>query len=102
TPEGHHRKELPVEVVVDVEVAGEAGPGVVRLVPAPVAALRLHEPLDGTLDRRAPFARRVEGEQRPRGLRRSGRAAAAPRAVAVGAEVFAEAAVLVLHLLEPA
>src|SRR6266540_2508961 len=100
-PERHHREDLPVEVVVDVEVAGEARACVVGLVPAAVAALRLDEPAHGTLDRGASHAGRVEAEQRPRRLRRGRRAAPSPRRVAVGAEVLAEAAVLVLHPLEP-
>ena len=44
--ERHHREDVPVEVVVEVEVAREAGAGEVRLVPAAVGLLRLDEPLD--------------------------------------------------------
>src|SRR5215813_12204369 len=83
--EGHDREDLPVEVVVQVEVAGEARPGEVRLVPAAVVALGLDEEANGALDGLAGFAGGVQREQRPRGLGR-GRGAAAPQLrLAVGA-----------------
>src|ERR1039458_4019436 len=39
TPQGRDREHEPVQVVVDVEVAGKAGSGVPRLVPRAVFAL---------------------------------------------------------------
>ena len=52
------REDQPVEVVVDVEVAGEAGAGELRLVPGAVGALGVDQPADAALDRRAALARR--------------------------------------------
>src|SRR5580692_10588351 len=97
------RKRQPVQVVVQVEVAREAGSGEVRLVPGPVRALRLRQPADAALGRLALLlARREQRQQRPRGLRGGGRAPTGPvLGVVVGAHVLAPAAVLVLVLLEP-
>src|SRR5580692_533082 len=97
------RKRQPVQVVVQVKVAREAGPGEVRLVPGPVRALGLRQPADAALDGLAlGLARRQQRQQRPRGLRGGGRAPARPvPRVVVGAHVLAPAAVLVLVLLEP-
>src|SRR6266545_101117 len=100
-PERHHGEDLPVEVVVDVEVAGEPRSRVVRLVPAAVAALRVDEPAHRALGRRPELAGRVQAEQCPRRLRRRGRATPAPLGIAVGTQVFAEAAVLVLYTRQP-
>ena len=41
----------PVQVIVDVDVAGEPGAGELRLVPGPVGALRLGQPADPALGR---------------------------------------------------
>src|SRR3954452_20386898 len=101
-PERHDGEDLSVEVIVEIEVAREARPGEVRLVPASVAALCVDEPPDGALDRRPRLAGCVEGEQRPRGLRSRRSAAATPTDVAVRPEILAEAAVVVLHALQPA
>src|ERR1700680_283964 len=67
-------KNVPVQVVIDVEVAGEAGPGVLGLIPGAVP-LALQE--KGT----AACARRVvtksgelQRQHRPGGLRRCARA----------------------------
>src|SRR6185437_6048617 len=93
----------PVQVVVQVEVAREAGAGEVGLVPGAVRALGLRQPAQATLGRLAvALARREQRKQRRRGLRGGGRAAAGPlRLVIVGAQVLAPAAVVVLHRLQP-
>ena len=88
-------------MIVEIEVAGEAGAREVGLVPAPVRQLRLDEPAHRAVRDVARLAGGVEREQRPRGLRRRRRAASAPLRLAVRAEVLAEAAVLVLHAPEP-
>ncbi len=51
--ERHQREADPVEVVVDVVVAGEAGPRVVRLVPAAVGTLGGEQPGDAADQRLA-------------------------------------------------
>ena len=80
--ERHHREDVPVEVVVEVEVAGEAGAGEVRLVPAAVRPLRLDEPADRAAAAAVAvrLAGRVQAEQRPGRLRRGRGAAPAPGA----------------------
>src|SRR3954451_7393343 len=50
-PEGHHREAQAVEVVVDVEVAGEACAGVLGLVPGSILALVGHQPREAALNR---------------------------------------------------
>src|SRR5439155_2924473 len=100
-PECANRKDEPVEVVVDVEVAREAGAGEPRLVPAAVGELRADEPVEATRDRIAMLAGRVEGEERPGCLRRRRLALSTPGPVDVRAKVFAPAAVVVLDTLEP-
>src|SRR5437763_53291 len=54
--EGADREDQPVEVVVDVEVAGEAGAGELRLIPAAVCALCPGQPCDTARDPFAPVA----------------------------------------------
>src|SRR5512147_225831 len=44
------REDLPVQVVVDGEVPGEAGAGKIRLVPGAVLSLGVGQPLDAALD----------------------------------------------------
>src|SRR6266571_7873726 len=102
------REDEPVQVVVDVEVAGESGAGVLRLVPAAVRPLVLGKPADAALDAAGPSAAGGRGlaggqqrEQRPRGLRGRRLAAAGQRLVVIGAQVLAPAAVRVLMLLKP-
>ena len=56
--ERHDREHLPVQVVVDREVAGEAGAGEPRLVPRAVGALGLDQPPHSAA-RRCPSARRA-------------------------------------------
>ena len=88
-------------MVVDVEVAGEAGAGEAGLVPGAVRLLRVDQPRHAAahgLGRRAGGEQR---QQRPGGLRGGRRAAAAATRVVVGAQVLAPAAVLVLVRLEP-
>src|SRR6266700_1516760 len=113
------RENQPVQVVVDVKVAGEPGAGVLRLVPTAVRALAGGQPADAALDAarscchvsgRAssgrPVPRRLPGrqqrEQRPRGLRCGGLAPAGPAGIVVGAYVLAPATVWILVLPEPA
>ena len=67
------REHQPVQVVVDVEVAGEAGAGVLVLVPAAVAALRSTSQATPRVDRVGVGVDREQREQRPRGLRRGRR-----------------------------
>ena len=97
--ERRHREDEPVQVVVDVEVAREAGAGVLRLVPAAVRA--------------AASRRASAGRARPRRSRSPAACSASSaqavcdavdsprplqRRVVVGAQVLAPAAVGVLHL----
>ena len=100
---GANRKGQPVEVVVQVEVAREAGSGELRLVPGAVRALGFRQPADPALGGLAvALAGGEQREQRPRGLRRGGRALAGPgRRVVVGAQVLAPAAVGVLVRPQP-
>src|ERR1700722_624398 len=93
----------PVQVVVQVEVTREAGPGVVGLVPGAVRALGASQPADAALDGRAvALARGEQREQRPRGLRGGGGALRRPVFwVVVRAQVLAPAAVRVLYRLKP-
>src|SRR6202044_1887260 len=81
----------PVQVVVQVEVAREAGPGVIGLVPGAVRALGARQPADPARDAGAVArARREQREQRPRGLRGGGGAPGRPVFwVVVGAQVLA-------------
>src|SRR5215216_1845278 len=51
-PQGHHGEAQPVQVVVDVEVAREAGAGVLGLVPGTVLTLVRDEPGEAALDGR--------------------------------------------------
>src|SRR5579862_1676217 len=88
-------------MVIEVEVAGKAGAGEVGLVPAPVVPLRRGEPRNRSVERLSAGACGLEREQRPRGLRRGRYAPRAPLPRAVGAQVLAEPAVLVLDALEP-
>src|SRR5919197_1160360 len=99
--EGHQREVEPVEVVVDVEVAGKSGAGVFGLVPASVLALRPDEPRDPPLDGGRPLPERVERDQRPGRLRRGAAPPPDPCILAVGARVLAPAAVGVLDVLQP-
>ncbi len=101
-PERGDREDQPVQVVVDVEVAGEAGAGELRLVPGPVGPLRADQQLDAAPAAPVALPGREQREQRPGRLRRGRRAAADPRRVAVGAQVLAPAAVGVLLRLQPA
>src|SRR5258706_9867075 len=72
--EGADREHQAVQVVVDVEVAGEAGPGELRLIPRAVGALGLRQPRDaplyaGGLLRGGPLAAgREQRQQGPGGL----------------------------------
>ena len=95
--EGRDREHLPVEVVVDVEVAREAGAGELgssqRRRPAACRrASRRPRSAHGV----AALAGGEQRQQRPRRLRCGGLAAAAPRRVVVRAQVLAPAAVGVL------
>ena len=81
--ERHHREDVPVQVVVQVEVAREAGARVVRLVPAALGPLRLDQPARPRDRRRARRRRRRRRRAAPtrsatRSTRR-GRASAASR-----------------------
>src|SRR5690242_1364372 len=64
-------------------VTGEAGPGVVRLVPSAVLALRVDQEADAAADRALvrAIARCEQREQRPGRLRRRARPTAAKRVV---------------------
>src|SRR5215831_10646355 len=95
------REHEPVEVVVEVEVTRETGPGELGLVPGPVASLVLGEPPHPGLHGRPGTPGREQRQQRPRGLRRGGGAAPRQGRVVVGAHVLAPAAVGVLMLLQP-
>ena len=95
------REDEPVQVVVEVEVTREPGAGELRLVPGPVASLVLGQPADPGVRGRPGATGREQREQRPRGLRRGGRAMARQGRVVVGAHVLAPAAVGVLMLLQP-
>src|ERR1700686_474477 len=84
TGERQGRKNVPVEVVIDVEIAGESGAGVLGLVPGAVP-LTLHQ------ERTAARARGVvtapgelQGEHRPRGLRRCAGADPGERLIDIG------------------
>src|SRR5579864_7404115 len=90
--EGHDREHLPVQVVVDVEVARKAGPGEPRLVPRAVRALGVHQPGDAALH--GPFVTGTgdEGDQGPRRLRRGRLTPSSPRVIAVRAQVLPPAA----------
>src|SRR3954451_1863255 len=68
-PQGHHREAHPIEVVVDVEVAGESRTRVLGLVPGPILALICDQPDKPSLHRRRALTEGVEGDQRPRRLR---------------------------------
>ena len=50
-PQGRHREHEPVQVIVDVEVARESGPGEPRLVPRAVFALGCDEERHAALSR---------------------------------------------------
>src|SRR5262249_59949845 len=97
----HYGEHVAIEVVVQVEVAGKAGAGVVGLVPAAAWKLGLDEVAYRPLCGRSRLTRRVQADQRPGRLRGGRRAAPAPRRVAVGTEVLAEPAARVLHAAEP-
>src|ERR1700728_288598 len=99
--EGAHREHHPVEVVVDVEVAGEPGPRVPGLVPGAVGTLGVDQVADAARRGRAPLPRGQEGQQGPGGLRRGRGPAAALGRIVVGAQVLAPPAVVVLVRLEP-
>src|SRR5215469_1828194 len=66
--EGADREEQAVHLVVDVEVAGEAGSCVEVLVPATVLALRADKVLDTSGDRQRLLLGGQQREQRPGGL----------------------------------
>src|SRR5690242_5803837 len=65
----HDREHEAVEVVVDVEVGGEAGSGELNLVPPAVRALRVHEPGDPAVHGLRTLAGGIECQQGPGGLR---------------------------------
>src|SRR3954454_22717874 len=100
-PEGHQREAQAVEVVVDVEVAGEARARVLGLVPGPILALIGHQPRQAALDGLRASAEGVWRHQRPCRLGRGAGAAADPLWILVGAAVLAPAPVGVLDPLEP-
>src|SRR5207253_8009969 len=98
-----YREDQPVQVVVDVEVAGEARPRVPGLVPRPFGRLRLRQERHTSFGaERIATASGEDGKQGPRGLRRGALTAPRPRAVAVRTEVLAPAAVGVLVRFQPA
>src|ERR1700676_2358244 len=95
------RKNVPVQVVIDVEVAGEPGAGVLGLVPRAV-------PLTFEQERPAPRAygvvtetRELQGEHRPRGLRWCARPDTREGLVDIRVAGFTPAAVGVLHPADP-
>ena len=62
----HQREVVAVQVVVDHEVAGESGPGELRLIPGAVPALSFNQILDAPRDRLVfSLARRDQRHQRP-------------------------------------
>src|SRR6185312_14076974 len=107
--ERRDRKHHPIQVVVDEEIAGKTGAGVLRLVPRTVGALGLDQPGDTPLD--AHLVTRItllprdaageQGKKGPRRLRRGGIAAAGPFGIIVGAHVFAPTAIGVLMIAQP-
>src|SRR3954452_9306208 len=99
--ECHHGEAQPVQVVVDVEVAREAGAGVLGLVPGAVITLVVDQPCEPAFHGPCAFAERMKRDQRPRRLRRRAGPPADPGGVVVGASVLAPAAVRILDLLEP-
>src|SRR5690606_16580791 len=99
--QGADREDEPVEVVVDVEVAGEAGAGEVLLVPVAVRPLVVDEPADAGVHGGGPLPGGQQRQQRPGRLGRGGRAAPDPGRVVVGAHVLAPPAVVVLVRLQP-
>src|ERR1700719_3640330 len=65
------RKHMSVQVVIDVEVAGESGARVLGLIPCSVALAFQKEPPAARARGIVTESRELEGEHRPGGLRRS-------------------------------
>ncbi len=97
------REDLPVEVVVDGEVPGEAGPGEVGLVPGTVLPLGGGQPLDTAFDGLGLPLPAASGAISAQAVCEAVEALpAAPLPdVPVGAEVLAPAAVVILDGLQP-
>src|SRR6202140_4141418 len=64
------RKNVPVEVVIDVEIAGEPGAGVLGFVPGAVPLTPQQERTAARTRGVVTAPRKLQGEHRPRGLRR--------------------------------
>src|SRR5699024_3202499 len=79
----------PIQVVVDIEIAGKPGAGEFGLVPRAVVSLLCQQPRDAALRRLAQFTSRDEGVQRPRGLGCGRRAAPHPGRVHGGTQILA-------------
>src|SRR6185503_16376771 len=101
--EGPQREVLGVEVVLEEELAREAGAVPERIVPPAVGALRAQQVLDAGLHGRARGgADREQPEQRPGGLARNGGPAAGQLRFVVALTRLAPAAVGVLAPDQPA
>src|SRR6202166_1074121 len=78
------RKNVPVEVVIDVEIAGEPGAGVLWLVPGAVPLTLQQERTAARARRVVTAPRKLQGEHRPRGLRRCAGADTGERLIDIG------------------
>src|SRR5580704_2710941 len=94
-------KDVSVQVVVDVEVAGEPGAGVLGFLPGAVALTFGQEGPAARARRVVTEPRELQREHRPRGLRRRARADAGERLVDIRVAGFTPTAVGVLHATHP-
>src|SRR5919201_4008586 len=96
--QGQGGEEVPVQVIVDVEIAGEAGSSVLGLVPG-VASLLLQQKADApAAGRMVAESSLLQGDHGPGRLRWAADADAGERWILIGPAGLAPSAVRVLHL----
>src|ERR1700674_2068552 len=93
--------DVTVEVVVDVEVTGEPGSGVLRLIPGTATLPFLEEAATARARRVLAESGELQREHRPRGLRRRARPDAGEGLVDIGVARLAPAPIGILHLAHP-
>src|ERR671930_986055 len=96
--QGQGGEEVPVQVIVDVEIARETGSSVLRLVPG-VASLLLQQKADASAaGRMVAESGPLQPDHSPGGLGWGAEANAGERWILIGPAGLAPAAVRVLHL----
>src|ERR1700680_1762601 len=95
------REDVTVEVVVDVEVTGEPGSGVFRLIPGTPTLPFLEEPATARARRVVAEPGELQREHRPRGLRWRARPDPGEGLVDIGVARLAPASFWILHPAHP-